>query len=188
MFVCRPRAVGAPRGAAGPSPRLDAVLRAGQARLAAPTGAPAANPTKPMRSIEWHQLNPGAFVGYTPDPLHTFISNDEMNAYEAARMAFESLRSFYQRGSSGLYPVEKKKLRAYSTSLPMSEPDRRSLASRLVDIENILATDHRPKRNMNDNREYIEVLERQVQHINDIATYQMSTDAKIWRHGIEGVW
>ena len=107
MFACRPRAVGAPRGAAGPSPRLDAVLRAGQARLAAPTGAPTADPIKPSRTIEWHQLNRGDFVGYTPDPLHTFISTDELHAYEAARMTFDSLVHLYERGSAGLTQVKR---------------------------------------------------------------------------------
>ena len=71
MSVRRPsRAVGAP------SPRLDAVLRAGQARLGAPAGAPAANPeraddpalVRPKRV----QQPPGQWKGEDPSPLMEF--------------------------------------------------------------------------------------------------------------------
>ena len=189
MSVRRACAVGAP------SPRLDAVLPAGQARLGAPVGAPVADPERaatpsvqPTRTIQWHQHNRGAFVEYTPDPLHTFISNDEMNAYYAARHTFKKLIGYYERGSSGVYPLETKDLEIYSKSLFMSEDDRRILESRLAEIQGILATDYRPKRSVDDNSEYIEVLTKYVNHIGEIFKYQLSTDAKIWRRRVEGTW
>lgn len=204
MSVRRPRAVGAPGGAtlpgveAAPARRLNAVLRAGQARPEAPVGAPAADPKGaddppviPYRTIDWHRINKGAddyapFV--TTDPLRTFMLTDEMNAYVAARLTFESLLRFYERNSSGMYPSEARILKIYSKLLPTSEDDRRILKSRLAEIRGILATEHRPKRKKDDNPEYIKTLEEFIKHVDQVARYQLSTDAKIWRERVQGTW
>ena len=141
-----------------------------------------------MRTIEWHRLHRGAFKKYTPDPLHTFISNDELNAYYAARSTFQKLLGYYESGSSGMYLPEKTDLEIYSKALFVSDDDRRIMESRWAEIQDILLTDYRPKRSVRDSLPYIAVLKKYIDHIKEIFKYQLSIDAKIWRWRVEGVW
>jgi hypothetical protein len=197
MSVRRARAVGAPGGAtppgvgAAPASRLDAVLRAGQAPTSAPqprTFMPTPErASKPTRPIQWHYAHPDAEVEYTTEPLQTFISTDELNAYSSAMQHFESILALYERGRDNMYPSEARSLEAYSKSLPMSDNKKRILESRLVEIQGIIATDSEPERNIDNNSEYIDLLKEYVAHINKIMIYQLSPGAKSWRAGT-GEW
>ena len=94
MSVRRARAVGAPGGAtplgvgAAPASRLDAVLRAGQARLGAPVGATAANPERaddpdvgPMlKTRQWEGEGLSPLMEFDDDVwLHILKQIDDMD-------------------------------------------------------------------------------------------------------------
>lgn len=177
MSVRRPsRAVGAP------SPRLDAVLRAGQARLGAPTGG------KFLDAMQMRLAENFVTLRGTPDPLQAFIKQDALDAYDAVQKRLKNMVGLYERGTSGMYPPEETALRVILDYLPMLPNEKDILRNRLVEIQGILATSSRPQRNVDDNSEYIEVLTKYVNHIGEIFKYQLSTDAKIWRRRVEGTW
>ena len=172
----------AARAVGAPSPRLDAVLRAGQAHLGAPTGG------KFLDAVQMRLAENFVTLQGTPDPLQAFIKQDALDAYDAVQKRLKNMVGLYEMGTSSMHPTEETALRVILDYLPMLPNEKDILQSRLVEIQDILATSSRPRRNVDDNPEYVEVLTKYIKHIDEIFKYQLSPDAKAWRLQEEGVW
>jgi hypothetical protein len=100
------------------------------------------------------------------------LDEDEVYAYDRARGRFESILGLYTKNKTSLYPLEARYINTFVHSFPMREDERRIMENRWTEIQSVLGGTSRPRRTMEDNREYVNLLTGYIAHINDIFKFQ----------------
>ena len=110
----------------------------------------------------------------TPNPLTTALSDEELLAYRYALGVFKRLKDLYEMGTkNSVYPIELKNIKYLVKYLPiMNEYEKIVMQNRLSQIERVLSSKTRPKREKEKNVAFLEVVEDFINRFQEIVDTQ----------------
>lgn len=108
----------------------------------------------------------------TLEPWKNAISDDEVDAYARARGRFGSMLKFYEGNKTSFYPLEATFIDTFVKHFPMNEDEKRIMENRRAEIHSILRGTSRPPRNMEDSREYVDLLSNSLAQIEKIFRFK----------------
>jgi len=110
----------------------------------------------------------------TPNPLTTVLSDEELLAYRYALSVFKRIKDLYETGTkNSVYPIELKNIKYLVKYLPiMNEYEKIVMQNRLSQIERVLSSKTRPKREKEKNVAFLEVVEDFINRFQEIVDTQ----------------